>query len=145
MRRILSFFFALILMTGIATLASAAELPVYLASGGIVKAPLSSVYHVMYAYTSHVTAVLTFSGNKAKCVGTVSPSGTYDASLTVTLYKKNGSKWTSIASWSGSAKGGRTASAGGSATVTSGTYKVTTRGKIGTGLEYPTSSVTKTK
>ena len=100
-----------------------------------------------YSYTSHVAAGLSFSGNVANCSGGVSPSGDYDASVTVTLYRQNGSSWDYVTSWSGSATGGSTAAAGGSVNVGSGsgTYKVTTRGNVGHGLEYPTKSVTRSK
>lgn len=40
-----------------------------------------------------------------------------------------------LTSWSGSASGGDRASAGGSYTISSGTYKVTTSGNVGSGLE----------
>lgn len=97
-----------------------------------------------YSYTSWVTAGLSFSGNTANCSGTVSPSGNYSASVTVSLYRQNGSSWVYITSWSGSATGGGTAGAGGSVNVGSGTFKVVTRGNVGNGLEYPTKTITRT-
>ena len=100
---------------------------------------------VLYTYTSSITASLSFGSSLAYCSGTVTPSGSDDVSLTVRLFRQEGSSWIFITSWSGSATGGHTASAGGSATVASGTYKVTTYGVIGDGLEYPTASITKTK
>lgn len=100
-----------------------------------------------YSYTSYVSAGLSFSGNVANCSGAVSPSGDDDASVTVTLYRQNGSSWDYVTSWSGSATDGSIAAAGGSVNVGSGsgTYKVTTRGNVGHGKEYPTKSVTRTK
>lgn len=98
-----------------------------------------------YSYTSFITAGLDINGSTAACSGTVTPSGSYSASVTVTLYRQNGSSWVYIDSWSGSATGGASACAGGSATITSGTYKVVTRGNIGGGLEYPTKTITRTK
>lgn len=98
-----------------------------------------------YSYTASITAGLSFSGNSANCSGTVTPSGYDDVSVTVTLYRQNGSSWDYVTSWSGSAEDGSTAGAGGSVTVGSGTYKVTTRGNVGNGKEYPTKSVTRTK
>ncbi|MEA5013028.1 MAG: hypothetical protein VB099_00565 [Candidatus Limiplasma sp.] len=102
-----------------------------------------------YSHTSAITAVLSFSGGNAVCSGSIKPSGSYNASVTVTLYKENGSKWDYVTSWSGSAKNGSEASASGSKSVGSGTYKVTTSGAIkdssGTVLEAPSKSVTRTK
>ena len=98
-----------------------------------------------YTYTDRITVNLSFSGDKAVCSGSVYPEGTYSASVTVTLYKKNGSSWTYVNSWSDSATGGNEAYACGSSTVSSGTYKVTASGHVGGGKEYPSKSVTKTK
>ena len=97
-----------------------------------------------YEYTNNISASLSFSGNKATCGGTISPVDSDSVSMTVTLYKKSGTSWSYVDSWSGSSTGGSTASAGGSATVGSGTYKVTVSGNVG-GKEFPTKSVTKTK
>ena len=98
-----------------------------------------------YTYTSSVTATLSFSSGKANCSGTVTPSGTDSVFLKVTLYKKSGSSWTAIASWTGSSTGGHQAAAGGSVSVGAGTYKVTTVGNVGNGKERPTKSVTRHK
>lgn len=99
-----------------------------------------------YSYTSSITAGLSFSGNTANCSGSVSPSGYDKVSVTVTLYRQNGSSWVYITSWSGSASNGATAAAGGSVSnVSSGTYKVVTKGNVGNGLEYPTKTITRTK
>lgn len=98
-----------------------------------------------YAYTSLVVAGLDFSGGKAYCDGSVTPSGNYSVSVTVSLYRQNGSSWDFVTSWSGSSTGGKTAGAGGSVNVGSGTYKVVTRGNVGNGMEYPTKSVIRTK
>ncbi len=98
-----------------------------------------------YSYTSAVTANLQFSGSSALCSGSVIPSGKYAVTVTVTLYKQNGSNWDYVASWSGSATGGNAASASGSASVGSGTYKVVTRGNVAYGMEFPSKSVTRTK
>jgi len=96
-----------------------------------------------YSYTDNISASLSFSGSTADCYGTVSPSGNDSVSITVTLYKQSGSKWNSIDSWTGSSTGGSTAAAGGTATVSAGTYKVVVVGNVG-GKEYPTKSVTRT-
>lgn len=97
-----------------------------------------------YNYTDDIVASLSFNGNTAKCYGSVSPTGNDSVSVTVTLYKKEGSKWSYVDSWSGNASGGATATASGSATVGKGTYKVVTAGNVG-GKEAPTKSVTRTK
>ena len=98
-----------------------------------------------YSYTSLVTAGLSFSGNTANCTGGVTPSGNYSVSVTVSLYRQNGSSWDYITSWYGNSTGGATATAAGSINVGSGTYKVVTKGNVGNGLEYPTKTVTRTK
>lgn len=98
-----------------------------------------------YSYTSSISASLSFSGNTANCSGIVTPSQGHNVSVTVTLYRQNGSSWVYVASWSGSATGGASAGAGGSANVSSGTYKVVTKGNVGNGLEYPTKTITRTK
>lgn len=96
-----------------------------------------------YSYTNKAVAELSFSGGKANCGGYVQPSGKYDTSVTVTLYKKNGTKWDYITSWSGSATGGHMAIASGSITVSRGTYKVVTSGNV-QNLEYPSAKIERT-
>ena len=95
-----------------------------------------------YSYTNHISAELSFSNGKAICKGRVEPSGDYDVTVTVTLYKKEGANWKYIASWSGSATDGLTASASGSISVERGTYKVVTSGNV-SGLEYPSAKMEK--
>lgn len=97
-----------------------------------------------YLYTNDIVASLSFSNGKANCYGSVSPIGNESVSVTVTLYKQNGSAWNYIDSWSGSASGGSMATASGSAYVGKGTYKVETSGNVG-GKEFPSKSVTRTK
>lgn len=97
-----------------------------------------------YSHTSAISASLTFSNGKANCSGSVTPSGMESSTITVTLYKKSGSSWNYVSSWSGSATNGKTASAGGSTSVSSGTYKVVAAGNIGGGLEKPSNTVEKT-
>lgn len=96
-----------------------------------------------YDYTQAIGVSLSFRGEKANCSGYVKPRGSESASIRVTLYKKNGSNWISIQSWSGNATGGATAAASGSAPVSQGTYKVVATGNVG-GKEFPTKSTTKT-
>lgn len=111
--------------------------------GGVLLISPQEEIMPLYDYTESVTAVLTFSNGKANCYGTLTPSGNESVTLSVTLYKKNGSGWDYITSWSGSSTGGRTASAGGSISVERGTYKVVTSGNV-SGLEYPTAKIEKT-
>lgn len=94
-----------------------------------------------YAYTANIVATLSFSGGTANCSGSVLPSGSYYATITVTLYRQNGSSWDYVTSWYGSASNGGTAAAGGSVYVGSGTFKVVAKGNIGNGLERPTNTV----
>lgn len=98
-----------------------------------------------YTYTSSIIANLTISGNTANCSGTVDPYSSYNATISVTLYKKNGNRWIYLASWSGSSTNGNTASAGGSHSIGTGTYKVVAYGNVGNGIEHPSASVIKTK
>lgn len=96
-----------------------------------------------YSYTHKVVAGLSFSDGKANCNGSVTPYSSYDSSVIVTLYKKNGTKWDYVTSWSGSAKDGLIAAAGGSVSVSHGTYKVVTIGNVAN-LEYPSASIERT-
>ena len=100
--------------------------------------------HPQYSYTDQITASLLFENGKAVCKGVVRPSGNYDCSITVTLYKQNGAKWDYITSYYGSATDGGQASAKGSITVENGTYKVVASGYV-ENKEYPSKSVTRTK
>lgn len=113
-----------------------------------VTTPEEIIIDSRYSHTSAVGAELKFSGGNAVCSGYIKPSGSYSSSVTVTLYKQNGSKWDYVTSWSGSATSGDQASAGGSKSVGSGTYKVTTSGTIKSGstvLENVSKSTTGTK
>ena len=57
-----------------------------------------------YLYTRNVKATLTISENgQATCLGAIRANSQSDISLTVTLYKKSGSYWYKVASWSNSA------------------------------------------
>lgn len=113
-----------------------------------IAAPYSSEYTSIitpkYSYTQTITATLSFGGGKAHCSGAVKPSGNYNCSITVTLYKQNGSDWDYIISWSGGATGGETASAGGSKAVDNGTYKVVSSADVA-GKEFPSKSVIRKK
>lgn len=144
-KKIISLFLSLLLIAAAIPAALAEGTSAELNNSTTLEASQTPVILLKYAYTSSVKASLSFNGNTAYCKGSVTPSGSYSASLTVTLYKKSGSSWNYIASWSGSSTGGSQATASGSASVTSGTYKVVTRGNIGSGLENPSVSITKTK
>lgn len=97
-----------------------------------------------YLHTNGISVSLRFEGNKAKCSGQVTPIGNDFVSITVTLYKKNGTGWDYIDSWNDEATGGGTAYASGSVNVSSGTYKVVANGNVGN-KEYPSASDTKIK
>ena len=96
-----------------------------------------------YEYTNIISVSLSISGGRANCSGYVKPLGSESASIRVTLYKKNGSNWNYIQSWTGSATGGATAAASGSVSVSQGTFKAVAYGNVG-GKEFPTKSITKT-
>ena len=133
MKRLLSFVVGFFLLLGTTSPALAHE---------VSAAPFAMTTD--YTHTSLLTGNLTFSGGKANCSGTVTPSGNQSSSITVKLYKKNGTKWNEVTSWSGSAENGKTAVASGSQSVSTGTYKVVVTGNIGGGLEYPTMTIEKT-
>ena len=96
-----------------------------------------------YNYTDAIGVDLTFNGGISQCLGFVFPSGSYDVSATLTLYRQVVSGWQYVSSWYGSETGGMPVIVNGAASVGSGTYKLVIRGNI-SNLEYPTASVTKT-
>ncbi|NLC32093.1 MAG: hypothetical protein GX781_02200 [Clostridiales bacterium] len=100
-------------------------------------------FSVQYSYTDAIGVNLSFNGNTAQCSGFILPSGSYNVSATLALYKQVVPGWQYLASWSGNASGGLPVSIVGEATVSNGTYKLVIRGNI-SNLEYPTASVTKT-
>lgn len=138
MRIFKTMFLALVLPLVLATVAVSAN------AEQVVCMNVSPEYSLYYLHTGFIQAALSFDGNTANCKGTVLPNESLDVTITVTLYKQNGSSWTLLDSWTGSSTGGSMAIASGKKTVGSGTYKVVTLGNVG-GLEYPTTSITKTK
>lgn len=143
MKRITAFLALLTFMVTLGTNAIAASYPPKLASPYLTEA-YSLVISPRYSYTQTITATLAFDGGKAGCSGAVKPSGNYECTIVVTLYKQNGTKWDYITSWSGSAANGDKAAAGGTVSVGSGTYKVVASANVG-GKEFPSKSVTRTK
>lgn len=101
-------------------------------------------FSVQYSYTDAIGVNLSFNENTAQCSGFVLPSGFYKVYATLTLYKQVISGWQYLASWAGNASGGLPVSIVGEAAVSNGTYKLVIRGNV-SGLEYPTSTVIKTK
>ena len=97
-----------------------------------------------YNYTDAIGVDLTFNGGTAQCSGFVFPSGSYDVSATLTLYRQVVSGWQYVSSWYGSETGGMPVIVNGAASVGSGTYKLVIRGNV-SNLEYPTASVIKIK
>ncbi|MEG1093248.1 MAG: hypothetical protein RSE38_18060, partial [Acinetobacter sp.] len=143
MKRITAFLVFLMFMGTLGTNAIAAPYPPKLASPYLADS-YSLTMSPRYSYTQTITATLAFDGGKAHCSGAVKPSGDYDCTIVVTLYKQNGTNWNYVTSWSGSATGGDKASAGGAVSVGSGTYKVVASGNVA-GKEFPSKSVTRTK
>lgn len=94
-----------------------------------------------YTYTGSITVDLSFSGGTAICSGSVTPAASYGSTITVTLYRQEGSSWVYVTSWRGTATGSNKASASGSKYVGTGTFKVVSSGIIGNGLERPSKSV----
>lgn len=143
MKRNVSFLVVLILMVILNTNAIAAPYSLEFSNPHTCSSR-SAIVSPRYSYTQTISATLSFDGGKAHCSGAVKPSGNYNCSITVTLYKQNGNDWDYITSWSGDATGGDKASAGGSVNVGSGTYKVTASANVA-GKEFPTKSVIRTK
>jgi len=83
-----------------------------------------------YTNTHSIYASLNIAGGTASCFGKVSPYGEKSCSIIVTLYKKAGSNWKYVASWSASAKNGSRATASGTANISKGTYKVVSVGYV---------------
>ncbi len=85
-----------------------------------------------YLYTRKVTASLSINANgQATCFGTIKASAQSDISMTITLYKKAGSTWTRVTSWSSSTSG-NSLKLQKTYIVSSGTYKVVTSGSVTT-------------
>jgi hypothetical protein len=128
MRKMLITVIALILLTSIPMQAMAA-------SGYSSDAVLDvgeQQFSVMFVHTNYISANLSITGSSADCSGIVIPASDCSASIRVVLYRSaDGSSWSQIASWSGSAGDGETVSAGGSKTLSSGyQYKVTAYGTV---------------
>ncbi len=48
---------------------------------------------ILYTYTFGISASLSFSGSFAYCSGIVTPLGPYNATITVRLFRQDGSSW----------------------------------------------------
>lgn len=100
----------------------------FLASASSSESPVAP----LYLYTKTVIATLTISENgQATCFGAIKANSQSDISLTVTLYKKSGSSWYKVASWSNAASD-ISLKIEKKYTVSQGTYKVVTRGSVTT-------------
>ncbi|MDO5377486.1 MAG: hypothetical protein Q4G52_04040 [Clostridia bacterium] len=86
----------------------------------------------MYNGTNAATATLSISGGTANCLGKVKPSGaTQSASISMKLQQKKDGRWTTIATWTGSASNGSTASLSKTKSVAKGyEYRVYVSGTI---------------
>ncbi len=103
-------------------------------------------FSIMYVHTNYIRAILSISGGTAECSGSIQPASDCSTSILVVLYRSvDGSIWTEIASWSGSAGVGGTASAEGSKALSSGyQYKVTAYGTVRNSSNVIVESPTKT-
>lgn len=88
------------------------------------------VLPLRYKNTQSVLASLSIKGSTATCYGRVTPQGTQDCSLSLTLYRKNGSRWVAVQTWTQSAQQGASASLNKTKTIGAGTYKVTAVGNV---------------
>lgn len=85
---------------------------------------------LQYVKTQRITATLTLQNGVANCKGKLCPRDGQDCSITVTLYKKNGSSWNLVQSWSVNASGGAYAIVSKTCSVEPGTYKVVSVGLV---------------
>lgn len=101
----------------------------------------------MYLYTSEVRATLNISSSgTASCVGKIKGwANDSSITMTVTLYKKSGTSWSKVTSWSDSATGVSSFTLSESCSVDAGTYKVVVTGMVtdpGVGAEDVSKSST---
>lgn len=101
-------------------------------------------FPLRYQNTQSVLASLSIKGRTATCYGKVTPQGTQDCSLSLTLYRKNGSRWVAVQTWTQSAQQGASASLKKTKSIGFGTYKVTAVGNVD-GEVVSVDSVEKTK
>lgn len=94
-----------------------------------------------YTNTSDILAKLSISYGNAKCSGWVTPNGTQSCTLTVKLYKKNGTSWNVMNTWTASASGGNIAALSKTVSVSSGTYKVVSIGNVAGEISTATSNI----
>ena len=87
-----------------------------------------------YSHAIQVNAELEISNSGlAKCMGSVTlKSATSDVSVVLTLYKKNGTSWQKVTSWSQSSSGKARFELTKTKTVAHGTYKVVLTGTVTT-------------
>lgn len=85
----------------------------------------------LYLYTQNVTANLKISDSgTATCIGHITTKNIKsDISMTVTLFRKSGTSWTKVASWSGS-NSGLILDIRKTSQVSKGTYKVVVTGTV---------------
>lgn len=94
--------------------------------------PDNTVVQPMYLYTSDIKATLNINGSgTASCVGKIKGwASDSNITMSVTLYKKSGTSWIYVTSWSDSATGVSSLSISESYTVEAGTYKVVVTGMV---------------
>lgn len=64
----------------------------------------------LYSDTGKAEASLSISGGSAECAGRIKPNAGQNANITMRLQQKKDGRWTNIATWTGSATDGKTAS-----------------------------------
>lgn len=91
----------------------------------------AAISSLRYENLKKVSAQLSIEGNIAQCIGYIFPSGNYDCSITIALYRQSGSKWSKVIAWSKNSTGGASAILTQTFTLTTnGNYKVVTTGKV---------------
>lgn len=91
----------------------------------------ATVNPLRYSSIDDVYAKLEINNHVARCSGRIVPSGNYDCSITVTLYRQSGSKWSKVIAGYKSSTGGTSATLTKTFTLTTnGNYKVVTTGTV---------------
>lgn len=91
----------------------------------------AAVNPLRYSLIDDVYAKLEINDHIARCYGRIVPTGDYDCSITIALYRQSGSKRSKVIAWSKNSTGGASAILTQTFTLTTnGNYKVVTTGKV---------------
>lgn len=94
-----------------------------------------------YSQTRRIYAGLSINAGISCCTGSVTPNNTQSCSLIMRLYKKNGSVWSVVQTWTASATGGQTAYLCKYFSVSPGIYLVVSEGNVAGEISTATSNI----